>query len=151
MDWRATVEEIKPELSPCKSAIAADKLEHDPRVREAVQKTLEKRGLDEKSKEYFVSKLWEWLDTADPCLEKQQLQAMRILGKAFITETVQVGKPTSLRISGYDEGMRCSDASRRRMTTSVRGRLRIEYCRHRPAMAALPFILVSLVPAANVL
>ena len=103
LDMERAVEELKPELSPAEVAVTAYKLENDPHVTAAIERTLQKRGLDEKSKEHFVDLLWRYAESEDPRDEKRQLMALRILGKAFVGEQVQVDKPEELRIAGADE------------------------------------------------
>jgi hypothetical protein len=106
LDMEKAVEEIKPDLPPVDVAAVAQKLERDPHVQAAIQKTLEKRGLDEKSKEHFVDLLWKYTESEDPSDEKRQLQAMRLLGKAFIADSVQVAAAEPLRIAGLDSDMK---------------------------------------------
>jgi hypothetical protein len=101
-----TVEELKPELSPIEVAATAHKLENDPRVNAAIEKTLQKRGLDEKSKEHFVDLLWRYAESEEPADEKRQLAALRILGKAFVGEKIEVDKPEELKISGLEAGLK---------------------------------------------
>src|SRR6185312_6089296 len=96
LDTEKAVREMKPGLSPYAVAQTAEKLDQDPRVQDAIQRTLQKRGLDEKSKEHFVSLLWKYAESEEPADEKRQLQAMRILGKAFVGEQVEVSKPEPL-------------------------------------------------------
>ena len=84
LDTEQAVAELKPDLSPFEAAQTANKLDHDPRVQQAVQKQLQKRGLDEKSKDHFVDLLWRYAESEKPNDEKRQLQSLRILGKAFI-------------------------------------------------------------------
>lgn len=106
LDMERAVEELKPELTPMEVAVTAHKLENDPRVTAAIQKTLQKRGLDEQSKEHYVDRLWYWFESEDPRDEKRQLMAARILGKAFVGENITVDTPETLRISGLDEGLK---------------------------------------------
>jgi hypothetical protein len=106
LDMEKTVEELKPELSPTEVAATAHKLENDPKVTAAIQKTLQKRGLDEDSKEHFVDLLWRYAESEAPADEKRQLAALRILGKAFVGEKIEVDKPEELRISGLEEGLK---------------------------------------------
>jgi hypothetical protein len=106
LDMEKAVSEIKPELSPVEVAITAHKLERDPNVQREIQKTLQKRGLDEDSKQHFVDLLWKYAESEDPADEKRQLASLRILGRAFIGEKVEVDGPQELRIRGIDEGLR---------------------------------------------
>jgi hypothetical protein len=105
LDMEKAVEEIRPKLTPYQIAATAQKLEGDPYVQTAIQTTLQKRGLDEKSKDHFVDLLWKYAESETPEDEKRQLQAMRILGKAFVGETVHVEKMTPLRVEGGKELM----------------------------------------------
>lgn len=106
LDIEKAVEELKPELSPVEVAVTAQKLENDPNVKAAIEKTLQKRGLDENSKDYYVERVWQHFDSEDPAHEKRQLLAMRILGNAFIGSKIEVDHPEALRISGIDEGLK---------------------------------------------
>jgi hypothetical protein len=103
MDTERAVREIKPGLSPAQVAETAQKLERDPLVQREIQKTLEKRGLDEQSKEHFVDC---YAESEKPEGEMRQLQAMRILGKAYIADRVQVDKPETLRLAGLEAGLK---------------------------------------------
>jgi len=89
LDMEKAVEEIKPALPPVDVAAVAQKLERDPNIQRAIETTLQKRGLDEKSKEHFVDLLWRYAESENPADEKRQLKAMRLLGKAFIADSVQ--------------------------------------------------------------
>lgn len=106
LDMEKTVEELKPELSPFEVAVTAHKLESDPKVAAAIQRTLQKRGLDEQSKQHFVSLIWRYAESEDPADEKRQLMALRILGKAFVGEKIEVNKPEPLPIAGAEELMK---------------------------------------------
>jgi hypothetical protein len=103
LDAGQAVAELKPDLSPFEVAKTATKLENDPRIQRAVQKELQKRSLDKDSRDHFVDLLWRYAESEDQIDEKRQLQAMRILGKAFISESVEVTKPAVLRLTGFDE------------------------------------------------
>jgi hypothetical protein len=81
LDMEKTVEELKPDSSPTEVAATAHKLENDPRVTAAIEKTLQKRGLDADSKQHFVDLLWRYAESEAPADEKRQLAAVRILGK----------------------------------------------------------------------
>jgi hypothetical protein len=105
LDMQEAVSEIKPELSPVEVALTANKLERDPHVQREIQKTLQKRGLDEKSKEYFVDLLWRYAESEKPEDEKRQLASLRILGRAFIGEKLEVDAPQVLPIRGIEEGL----------------------------------------------
>jgi len=103
LDAEKAAAELKPDLSPLGVAQTATKLENDPRVQRAVQKELQKRSLDKDSRDHFVELLWRYAESEDQIDEKRQLQAMRILGKAFISESVEVTQPAVLRLRGFDE------------------------------------------------
>jgi predicted transcriptional regulator YdeE len=103
LDAEKAAAELKPDLSPLAVAQTAAKLENDPRVQRAVQKELQKRSLDKDSRNHFVDLLWRYAESEDPADEKRQLQSMRILGKAFISESIEITKPSVLRITGIDE------------------------------------------------
>jgi hypothetical protein len=106
LDMERTVQELRLEFPPARAAMIADKLEHDANVQRAIQKTLEKRGLDEKSKQHYVALLWRYAESEKPDDEKRQLQSLRILGRAFIADKVEVDKPVDLPIKNLDEGLK---------------------------------------------
>ena len=106
LDTEQAVAELKPDLSPYEAAQTANKLDNDPRVQQAVQKQLQKRGLDEKSKDHFVELIWRYAESENPNDEKRQLQSLRILGKAFIADHVEINKPEVLRFSGFEEDIK---------------------------------------------
>jgi len=97
---------VRLNLKPRGWIVTAHKLENDPQVSAAIQKTLQKRGLDEQSKQHYVDLLWRYAESEAPADEKRQLTALRILGKAFVGENITVDKPETLRISGIEEGLR---------------------------------------------
>ncbi len=99
LDMERTVQELRPELPPAQAAIVAESLAHDPNVQRAIQTTLQKRGLDEQSKDHYVELLWRYAESEKPEDERRQLQSLRILGKAFIADQVQVDKPETLRLA----------------------------------------------------
>ena len=76
-----------------------------PRVQQAIEKSLQKRGLDAKSREHFVDLIWRYAESEKPADERRQLAALRILGKAFISEKIEVDKPQQLKIGGIEEGL----------------------------------------------
>ena len=106
MDVERAVDEIKPDLSPVQRAETAHELEKDPNVKAAVQKELVRRGLDEKSKERYISVLWKYAESEEPEDEKRQLTSLRLLGKAFLPEQVQIEAPETLPLRGLDEGLK---------------------------------------------
>jgi len=106
MDTEAAVKEIKPGLSPYECAVVAEKIEHDPRVQSAIEKTLQKRGLDKESKDHFVELLWKYAESSDPRDEKRQLQAWRLLGKGFIADRLELEPPVALPIAGATDMLR---------------------------------------------
>jgi len=107
LDMQKTAEELKPELQPYEQAELAQSLDADPHVKQAVEKQLEKRGLDEKSKDRFVELLWQAAESTDPRKEREKLTAWKLLGKAFIPnlEQLEVTAPTELKIKGFEAGI----------------------------------------------
>jgi hypothetical protein len=105
LDGAAAAKEIKPDLSLADQAVLGRKLETDPHVHREVEKQLAPRGLSDHDRDYFVRRLWEMFDSTDPRQEAKSLGAMRILGKAFITEKVENTEIQSLRINGLEEGL----------------------------------------------
>jgi hypothetical protein len=106
LDLEKTVQELRPELPTAQAAIVAEQLEHDPHLKQAIQRTLQKRGLDENSKEHFVSILWRYAESTDVNDEKKTLAAWRILGRGFIAEQVVVDKPETLPLAGLEAGLK---------------------------------------------
>jgi hypothetical protein len=104
LDGESAAKELKPDLSPADRAILGRKLETDPRIHREVEKQLTPRGLADLDREYFVRRLWEMFDSTDPREEQKSLSAMRILGKAFITEKVENTQVEMLKIAGVSEG-----------------------------------------------
>src|SRR5262249_15617051 len=117
-DVERAVEKIKPDLSPVEKAETAHALEQDPKVQAAVQTELERLGLDEASKKKYVALLWRYAVAEEPEHEKRQLTSLRLLGKAFLPDQVQIEQPQALPISGVEAGLKrmgLDDASLGRM------------------------------------
>jgi hypothetical protein len=106
LDMERAVEEMRPELPPGQIAETAQTLKADPNVKAAIERALEKRGLDEASKAHFVSILWRFAESTDVNDEKKTLAAWRILGRGFIAEKLEVDKPETLPLARLDEGLR---------------------------------------------
>jgi hypothetical protein len=105
LDGAAAAKEIKPDLSPADQAVLGRKLETDPHIHREVEKQLTPRGLSDHDREYFVTRLWQMFDSTDPSEEQKALSAMRILGKAFISEKVENTQVEMLKIAGINEGL----------------------------------------------
>lgn len=107
LDMQKTAEELKPELQPYEQAELAQSLDADPNIKQAVEKQLEKRGLDDKSKDRFVELLWQAAESTDPRKEREKLAAWKLLGKALIPnlEQLEVTAPTELKIRGLEAGI----------------------------------------------
>jgi hypothetical protein len=105
LDGESAARELRPELKPHEQAELGKKLETDPRVHAEVEKQLAKRGLDEGSKEHFVSLLWRYAESTNRDDEQRTLASWRLLGKAFIGERVENVEVTSLKIDGINEGL----------------------------------------------
>jgi hypothetical protein len=105
LDMERTVQELRPELPPAQVVETAQTLQSDPKVRAAIEKALEKRGLDEASKAHFVSILWRFAESNDVNDEKKTLAAWRILGRGFIAEKVVVDQPEELRLTSLEKGL----------------------------------------------
>ena len=103
LDTEAAVRELKPALD---SYEVAAKLQKDPHVQAAVQTELKRLGLDAESKEKYIQLLWRYAASEAPEHEKRQLTSLRLLGKAFLPEQVQIEKPEALPLRGLDEGLR---------------------------------------------
>lgn len=106
LDMERAVEEMKPNLGTAQVMELAQQLEANPNVQMAVEKEMQKRGLDESSKDHFVDILWRYAESGDPDDEKRQIAAWRLLGKAFMPDRVEVSKPEELKISGLGDGIR---------------------------------------------
>jgi hypothetical protein len=106
MDVERAVDEIKPDLSPVQKAQTAHELENDPNIQAAVQTELQRLGLDAESKEQYIQLLWRYAASEAPEHEKRQLTSLRLLGKAFLPEQVQIEKPETLPLRGLDEGLK---------------------------------------------
>jgi hypothetical protein len=105
LDGESAAKELKPDLSPADQAILGRKLEVDSHVHREVEKQLAPRGLSDHDREYFVRRLWEMFESSDPREEQKSLSAMRILGKAFISEKVENTQVETLKIAGVSEGL----------------------------------------------
>jgi hypothetical protein len=105
LDGESAAKELKPDLSPVDQSILGRKLESDPHVHREVEKQLTPRGLSDHDREYFVTRLWQMFDSTDPREEQKALSAMRILGKAFISEKVENTQIEMLKIAGISEGL----------------------------------------------
>jgi hypothetical protein len=105
LDMERTVQELRPQLPPAQVAETAQTLQSDPNVKAAIEKALEKRGLDEASKAHFVSILWRYAESIDLSDEKKTLAAWRILGRGFIGEKLEVDKPEALPLAGLESGL----------------------------------------------
>lgn len=106
MDVGKAVEQIKPDLSPVQQAQTAHDLENDPNVQAAVQSELKRLGLDAASKEEYIRLLWRYAASEKLEDEKRQLTSLRLLGKAFLPEQVQIEAPETLPLRGLDEGLK---------------------------------------------
>jgi hypothetical protein len=106
LDTEAAVRELKPELDSYEVSQVAAKLQKDPHILAAVQSELKRLGLDEESKEKYVQLLWRYAASKAPEHEKRQLTSLRLLGKAFLPQQVQVGAPEALPLAGLDEGLK---------------------------------------------
>jgi len=106
MDVGKAVQQIKPDLSPVQQAQTAHDLENDPNVQAAVQSELKRLGLDATSKEEYIRLLWRYAGSEKVEDEKRQLTSLRLLGKAFLPQQVQIEAPEALPLRGLDEGLR---------------------------------------------
>jgi hypothetical protein len=105
LDYDKAAAELKPDMSPYEQHRLAHQLESDSDVQAQVQSLLKKRGLDDESRDYFVQRLWQMFESADPRQEQKALAAMRILGRAFVSEKIENVEVTSLKINGINEGL----------------------------------------------
>lgn len=126
MDMDSAVKEIAPDLSPAKVKEQSELLQNSPTVKAAIEENLTVKGLDSRSKDKYVQKMWDWLEGAESVVYKEDgvtvdeektekkrksaqeyaLTAARILGKGFISEKVNNDKPEELRLSNWDNGIK---------------------------------------------
>jgi hypothetical protein len=107
-DFRAAVRILRPDLSPADQASLAHALEQDPYVRAAVQTELAKLGLTEEAKQKYFSLLWSAATDLRPQAERDRLNAMRLLGRAFLPAENPSGKndkPATLAIVDLNAGL----------------------------------------------
>jgi hypothetical protein len=105
LDGESAVKELKPDLSPADQAILGRRLEADPHVHREIEKQLTPRGLSDHDRDYFVTRLWQMFESSDPREEQKALSAMRILGKAFVSEKTETTHVETLKIAGISEGL----------------------------------------------
>jgi hypothetical protein len=108
LDSEQAAKELKPDLAPVEQAELAHKLDTDANVHRAVERQLEKRGLDEKSRERFVEILWAAVESNDPRQERIKIKAMGLLGGAMLPNRsqIEIDTPATLTIKGVEEGLR---------------------------------------------
>ena len=106
LDFRETAKELKPNLPPVDQAELAQTLEHDPKLSREIQSQLSARGLSDNDRDYFVKRLWEMFESSDPRQEAKALAAMRILGRAFISDKVENVQVEKLQLIGLEEGLK---------------------------------------------
>lgn len=103
LDFNKAVREMHPTLPPVNVAELAHKLEHSPHVQTALGSMLAQLSLDGESKEFYVRELWFRFRSSQDIRER--IAAMKMLGKAFISERVEVSRPEELRIEGFEAGV----------------------------------------------
>jgi len=104
LDMESAVQELKPELPPSQVARVASDLEAAPQVQQAIAKNLQKRGLDDASRERFVEILWTAAESTNPTEERRTLQSWRLLAKGLIPEKAESRvQIEELKISGCEE------------------------------------------------
>ena len=106
LDLPAAVAELKPEFTPAQAERVASELEDTPQVQQAIEKGLQKRGLDDASRDRFVDILWTAAESSDPTDERRTLQAWRLLAKGLIPDRTEARvELEELKISGFEEGI----------------------------------------------
>ena len=95
--------ELRPHLTDQSARTTGRRIMNTPEVLNELEKQLGPQGLDDKSREKYVQTLWSWF--LGPDKEKAQTAA-RILGRGFIGDKIQVDKPETLQISGFEEGVK---------------------------------------------
>lgn len=107
-DFSAAARALRPDLSPADQASLAYQLERDPHVRAALQVELAKLGLTDEAKQRYFALLWNAATDLRPQAERDRLNAMRLLGRAFLPAENPTGKsenPAPLPIVGLDAGL----------------------------------------------
>ena len=105
LDFDQAAAELKPDLRPHEQATLARKLESDPPLNQEIQNQLSTRGLSDQDRAHFVRTLWRLFESENPVHEAKAIAAMRILGRAFISEKVENTQVEKLQIVGLDEGI----------------------------------------------
>ena len=107
-DFRAAARILRPDLSLGAQAGLAHQLEHDPHVRAALQQELAKLGLTDEAKQKYFSLLWSAATDMSPQRERDRLNAMRLLARAFLPAENPSGKnekPATLPIVDLNKGL----------------------------------------------
>jgi phage terminase small subunit len=102
MNATQAAKELRPHLTEQSARSTGRRMMNTPEALEELEK-LAPLGLDEASRDQYVKILWSWLQGEDK--EKAQTAA-RILGKAFISDKLQIEQVEPLRIEGIEEGLK---------------------------------------------
>jgi hypothetical protein len=107
MDYEAGVAAALPELKdkPAELGPAINAAKQSPMVQAAITDSLKKKGLDQDSRDYYVQKMWKWLESTNPSEERRQLQAARLLGEHFLKNMPPSADVTKLEIVGIESGL----------------------------------------------
>ena len=108
-DFRAAVRSLRPDLSPADQASLAHQLEQDQYVRAALQSELAKLGLTDEAKQKYFALLWSAATDMRAQAERDRLNAMRLLARAFLPSEDAGRKndaPVVLPIAGLEQGLR---------------------------------------------
>jgi hypothetical protein len=107
MDYEAGVAAALPELKdkPAELGPAINAAKQSPMVQAAITDSLKKKGLDRDSRDYYVQKMWKWLESTNPSEERRQLQAARLLGEHFLKNMPPSADVTKLEIVGIESGL----------------------------------------------
>ena len=103
LDYEAAVKELKPELTPYEVNREAQRLRNDPAAQEAVEQEMKALGYDDDSMKRFLQEITTWFYGDSKELKKT---AANILKDMYISKRLDVNKPTSLRIEGFEEGIK---------------------------------------------
>lgn len=103
MDYVKAVRYLVGDADDVSISKLADRIEANKQVQKYIQDELTITGLDDKSKESFVTEMWEWLRRGS---ENKAMKAAGILGKGFIAEKVEAVKPEQLPIEGLGDAVR---------------------------------------------
>lgn len=125
MDAMATAHDLDPQAKAQRVKTIAEMIEESETVQKALKENLAASGLDDKSRDVYVTTLWKWMLEGDKSINEPifnlegerdlrsenrrrdvakdyAVTAARILGRAFIQEKPVDNRPIALQIKGWD-------------------------------------------------